>query len=116
MAFPRRGGAPCRPRVAAELWDGCDAAVASRLAYPEVRAALAAAPNHDLDEHELDAAERAWDGYWAATAWLIMAICCRRHSRGRQARGGQASCSRRDGAAQAGVRRCGMPRARSAPV
>ena len=29
--------------LAAELWDGCDAAVASRLAYPEVRAALAAA-------------------------------------------------------------------------
>jgi predicted nucleic acid-binding protein len=29
--------------LAAELWDGCDAAVSSRLAYPEVRAALAAA-------------------------------------------------------------------------
>ena len=29
--------------VAATLWDGCDAAVSSRLAYPEVRAALAAA-------------------------------------------------------------------------
>jgi hypothetical protein len=28
--------------LAAALWDGCDAAVASRLAYPEVRAALAA--------------------------------------------------------------------------
>ncbi len=28
--------------LAALLWDGCDAAVASRLAYPEVRAALAA--------------------------------------------------------------------------
>jgi predicted nucleic acid-binding protein len=35
--------------LAAELWDGCDAALASRLAYPEVRAALAAAcRNHDL--------------------------------------------------------------------
>jgi predicted nucleic acid-binding protein len=54
--------------LAAELWDGCDAAVASRLAYPEVRAALAAAArNHDLTEHELNAAEQAWDGYWAAT-------------------------------------------------
>jgi hypothetical protein len=54
--------------LAAELWDGCDAAVASRLAYPEVRAALAAAArNHDLTEGELDAAEQAWDGYWAAT-------------------------------------------------
>lgn len=28
--------------LAAALWDGCDAAVSSRLAYPEVRAALAA--------------------------------------------------------------------------
>jgi hypothetical protein len=35
-------------QLAAELWDGCDAALASRLAYPEVRAALAAAArNHD---------------------------------------------------------------------
>ena len=53
--------------LAAELWDGCDAAVASRLAYPEVRAALAAAArNHDLADHELDEAEHAWDEYWAA--------------------------------------------------
>jgi predicted nucleic acid-binding protein len=54
--------------LAAELWDGCDAAVASRLAYPEVRAALAAAArNHDLTGPELDGAEQAWEGYWAAT-------------------------------------------------
>ena len=54
--------------LAAELWDACDAAVASRLAYPEVRAALAAAArNHDLGDHDLDTAERAWAGYWAAT-------------------------------------------------
>ena len=54
--------------LAAELWDGCDAAVASRLAYPEVRAALAAAArNHDLAEHDLDAAEQAWEDFWAAT-------------------------------------------------
>jgi uncharacterized protein len=53
--------------LAAELWDACDAAVASRLAYPEVCAALAAAArNHDLSDHDLDTAERAWDGYWAA--------------------------------------------------
>ena len=53
--------------LAAELWDGCDAAVASRLAYPEVRAALAAAGrNHDLTATELNAAGRAWDEYWAA--------------------------------------------------
>jgi hypothetical protein len=54
--------------LAAQLWDGCDAAVASRLAYPEVRAALAAAArNHDLAEADLDDAERAWDRYWAST-------------------------------------------------
>jgi predicted nucleic acid-binding protein len=39
--------------LAARLWDGCDAAVASRLAYPEVRAALAAsARNHDITKAE----------------------------------------------------------------
>ena len=32
--------------LAAELWDGSDATVASRLAYPEVRAALAPAPDN----------------------------------------------------------------------
>lgn len=54
--------------VAAELWDGCDAALSSRLAYPEVRAALAAAGrNHDLGGDDLEDAERAWEEYWAAT-------------------------------------------------
>lgn len=54
--------------LAAELWDGCDAALASRLAYPEVRAALAAAfRNHDPDEPGLAAAEGAWEDYWSAT-------------------------------------------------
>lgn len=53
--------------LAVELWDGCDAALASRLAYPEVRAALAAAVrNHDLDNDKLAAAEDAWEEYWAA--------------------------------------------------
>lgn len=54
--------------LAAELWDGCDAAVSSRLAYPEVRAALAAAGrNHDLDAAGQDDAEDAWEEYWSAT-------------------------------------------------
>jgi hypothetical protein len=53
--------------LAAEIWDGCDAALASRLAYPEVRAALAAASrNRDLDEDGLAAAEQAWEDYWSA--------------------------------------------------
>ncbi len=54
--------------LAAEIWDGCDAAVSSRLAYPEVRAALAAAGrNHDLVEGDLQLVERVWEEYWAAT-------------------------------------------------
>jgi uncharacterized protein len=53
--------------LAAELWDSCDAAMSCRLAYPEVRAALAAsARNHDITPADLDAAEHDWDGYWAA--------------------------------------------------
>src|SRR5437764_6581707 len=67
--------------LAAELWDGCDAAVASRLAYPEVRAALAAsARNHDITEAELDAAERDWDGYWAATRPVELTAAVERHA------------------------------------
>jgi uncharacterized protein len=53
--------------LAAQLWDGCDAPVSSRLAYPEVRTALAAAGrNHDLDDADLDTAEADWEQYWAA--------------------------------------------------
>jgi uncharacterized protein len=67
--------------LAAELWDGCDAAVASRLAYPEVCAALAAAArNHDITEAELDEAERDWDGYWAATRPVELSAAVERHA------------------------------------
>ena len=53
--------------LVADMWDGCDAALSSRLAYPEVRAALASAGrNHDLDDVDLATAERAWEEYWAA--------------------------------------------------
>lgn len=53
--------------LAVDLWDGCDAAASSRLAYPEVSAALAAAGrNHDLDPPDVDAARLDWDEYWAA--------------------------------------------------
>jgi uncharacterized protein len=53
--------------LAASLWDGCDAALASRLAYPEVRAALAAATRtHDLADRKLAAVEGAWEEYWHA--------------------------------------------------
>jgi len=54
--------------LAAVLWDGCDAALSSRLAYVEVRAALAAAGrNHDLDADDLASALRTWEQFWAAT-------------------------------------------------
>ncbi len=55
--------------LAAALWDGCDAAVSSRFAYPEVRAALAAAVrDHGLDAADQHRAEEAWEDYWAATS------------------------------------------------
>jgi len=54
--------------LAAALWDGCDAAVSSRLAYPEVRAALSAAGRaHRLDAAEQSRAESMWEDFWAAT-------------------------------------------------
>jgi len=53
--------------VAAALWDGCDAALSSRLAHPEVCAALAAAArNHDLAPGELAAVLDAWHEHWAS--------------------------------------------------
>lgn len=54
--------------LAADLRDGCDAALSSRLSYPEVRAALAAAHrNLDLTGAALAEAESLWGAYWAAT-------------------------------------------------
>ena len=53
--------------IASELWDGCDTALSSRLAYPEVRAALAAsARNSDLTEDQLRSAEAMWEEFWAS--------------------------------------------------
>lgn len=53
--------------VAAALWDGCDAAVSSRLAYPEIRAALAAAGRaRRLDADGERRACAVWEEYWAA--------------------------------------------------
>jgi uncharacterized protein len=67
--------------LAAELWDGCDAAVASRLAYPEVRAALAAAErNHDLTSADCTAAGRMWDEYWAATRSVEFTAAIEQHA------------------------------------
>ena len=67
--------------LAAELWDGCDAALASRLAYPEVRAALAAAcRTRDLSHDELDAAGQAWEQYWAAVRPVELTAAVERHA------------------------------------
>lgn len=53
--------------LAGALWDGCDAAVSSRLAYPEVCAALAAAGrDHRLDPEGQRQAETAWEEFWTA--------------------------------------------------
>lgn len=49
------------------LWDGCDAALSSRLAHPEVCAALwAARRNSDLTEDGLRSALATWEEFWAA--------------------------------------------------
>lgn len=67
--------------LASALWDGCDAALSSRLAYPEVRAALAAAArNHDLTESELAYAERDWEDFWAATRPVELTATVEQHA------------------------------------
>jgi predicted nucleic acid-binding protein len=53
--------------VAAALWNACDLALSSRLAYPEVCAALAAAGrHHDLTESEVSSAVSDWELFWAS--------------------------------------------------
>jgi predicted nucleic acid-binding protein len=53
--------------VAATLWDGCDVAITSRLAYPEVCAALAAAGrSHRLEPDARRQAEAAWQDFWTS--------------------------------------------------
>ncbi len=67
--------------VAAALWDGCDAALSSRLAYPEVRSALAAAGrNHDLTAREVTAAEHDWNDFWAATRPVELTTAVEQHA------------------------------------
>lgn len=67
--------------VAARLWDGCDAALSSRLAYPEVCAALASARrNHDLDVDDLDVALRSWEELWSAVRPVELTATVERHA------------------------------------
>jgi uncharacterized protein len=56
-----------RTDLAVDLWDGCDAAISSRLAYPEVRAALAAAVRANrIDAADHAAVESRWEILWAS--------------------------------------------------
>ncbi len=67
--------------LAAALWDGCDAAASSRLAYPEVRAALAAAHrNQDLDGDGFQQAGRSWEEFWRATRPVELTPAVERHA------------------------------------
>ncbi|MDP9319170.1 MAG: type II toxin-antitoxin system VapC family toxin [Actinomycetota bacterium] len=52
--------------LAGMIWDGCDAAFSSRLAYPEVHAALAAAArNHQLTKQQYRGAQQSWKSFWS---------------------------------------------------
>ena len=67
--------------LAVALWDGCDAAVSSRLAYPEVRAALAGAHRkRDLDRNGLAQAEESWEEFWGATRPVELTPAVGRHA------------------------------------
>jgi hypothetical protein len=55
--------------VAAALWDGADAVISSGLAYPEVRAALAAARRDErISARSLRTAKEEWEQFWGALA------------------------------------------------
>ncbi len=67
--------------LVAQLWDGCDAGLSSRLAYPEVRAALAAAHrHHTLDSNGLEAALQMWEEFWSATRTVELGLDVERHA------------------------------------
>jgi predicted nucleic acid-binding protein len=51
--------------VVSMLWNGCDGATSSRLAHPEVCAALAAAHrNRTLDDSDFATARQVWGEFW----------------------------------------------------
>ena len=53
--------------LVAELWDRCDTATSSRLAYAEVCAALAASfRNREIDAAGYQQAKADWDEFWRA--------------------------------------------------
>jgi uncharacterized protein len=73
-------------KLAIGMWNSGDAVFASRLAYPEVRAALAAAHrNHVLDDERLHNAESSWNGFWASVRPVELTARVEQHA-GRLAR------------------------------
>jgi predicted nucleic acid-binding protein len=62
-----------------EIWDACTAACASRLGYPEVRAALAAAARHGtLSRSRHNTAKAEWERYWSAVRPVEMTLAVER--------------------------------------
>lgn len=67
--------------LAAALWDGCDSALSSRLSYPEVRSALAAATrDHRIDTRSLGKVQRDWEGFWSAIQPVELTAAVERHA------------------------------------
>lgn len=67
--------------LAGELWDGCDAPVSSRLAYPEVRAALAAAQrNHGLQSADAAVVVSTFEVYWASVRPIELGRSVEQHA------------------------------------
>lgn len=57
--------------IAVAVWNACDVAVAGRLVYPEVRAAIAAAGrDRRLDPDGRRQAEAAWEDAWATMRFV----------------------------------------------
>ena len=70
-------------QVAVDLWDACDVAFASRLAYPEVRGALAAAHrNHDLDPDDVRLATARFETYWTGVRAVELTAAVQRQAGG----------------------------------
>ena len=67
--------------LAAALWDGCDSALSSRLSYPEVRSALAAAArDHRIGSHFSRKVQRDWERFWSAIQPVELTAAVERHA------------------------------------
>jgi len=67
--------------LAAALWDGCDSALSSRLSYPEVCSALAAAArDHRIDSRSLGKVQRDWERFWSAIQPVELTAAVEHHA------------------------------------